>query len=62
MAIIGLKELNSLEVDNNSLASFYEDPNIRRQHVGLLNLSYLNLNNNKLRAIPSILRHLTALK
>lgn len=60
-SLLGLKDLNSLELDRNQLSSFY-DPSTPRHQVQLQSLSYLSLNGNQCTEVSPLLKYLPALR
>ena len=62
LSLLKLKDLNSLEVNNNQLKSFFDEFPLTKDDIQLASLSYLSLNSNKLEAVPKCLKYIPSLR
>lgn len=60
--ILQFKDLQSLELEKNSLTSLWSDTEIQPWDVNLKSLTYLNVNGNQLKQIPYFIKFVPTLK
>ena len=60
MSLLQLRSLNTLDLSNNQLTSFYQT--VEPSRVCLAELTYLSLNGNFLTLVPDSLKHITSLQ
>ena len=56
-----MQNLQSLELANNQLTTFYDDCDLSKDQINMASLTYLSLNGNNLTRIPPVLKYLPKL-
>ena len=56
-----MQNLQSLELANNQLTTFYDDSDLSKDQINMASLTYLSLNGNNLTRIPPVLKYLPKL-